>query len=86
MELYEQELPIEIYANRFNDTYYLEMCDTAGERDYYGSFPIAWSVEVPASADMDVVIHTMEELFEKINAHYNTSLTKLKMKMDIRGD
>ena len=79
LELYSQELSLDFQTSRFNDTIFITAEDGSG-RD-----PDIW-VEFPAGTDIDGVVDALYILLRKINAQYDTSLTKLKMKRELRGE
>ena len=78
LELYSQELSLDFWTNRLNDTIFI----TAGD-GCSGNPGI--SVEVPVGTGIDGIVDAMHNLLRKIDVRYNTSPTKLKMKREIRG-
>ena len=78
LELYSQELSLDFWTNRFNDTIFI----TAG--DGCSGDP-GISVEVPVGTDIDGVVDAMHNLLRKIDVRYDTSSTKLRMKRELRG-
>ena len=79
LKLYSEELQLNFWTNRFNDTIFIFAQDRCC-RD-----PVI-SVEFPVGTNIDGVVDAMHNLLRKINVQYNTSLTKLKMKRELRGE
>lgn len=81
LKLYSQELSLDFWTNRLNDTIFISAGETGCSSD-----PVI-SVEVlPAGTDIDRIVDAIHNLLGKINVLYNTSLSKLKMLKEIRGD
>ena len=79
LELYSQELSLDFWTNRVNDTIFINAGNGCG-----GDPEI--SVEVPVGTNMDGIVDAIHNLLRKIDVRYNTSPTKLKMKLELRGE
>lgn len=42
--------------------------------------------EIPHNSGTDRIVQSISELLDDVNMYFNTSLTKLKMKREIRGE
>lgn len=80
LELYEQELHVSFSSYFSSDDNSIRVyCQTS----HGGIFP---TVLIPIDANSDQFTQSIFELLNEVNVHFNTSLSKLKMLKEIRGE
>ena len=82
LDLYEQELSI-AFISYYVDTFHVREIQLCFE-DMHGH--VGTYEKIPLDSDIDTITYLIFRLLERIDADYDTSPTKLKMKRDIRGD